>query len=531
MATGSQRVWRAACPNCGAPVEFASAASASAVCSFCRSTLLREGEALRRIGQSAELFDDHSPLQLGAAGKYQGSAFTVVGRQQLGYEGGSWNEWHVLFDGGPQGLRSAWLSEDNGAYVMAVDVPLSGPVPEPGELYPGQRRAVGGIIWDVASVQRAKLIAAEGELPQPPRLDAPEFVVADLRNQDEQVGTLDWRDPAQPSWSIGRSVRLVDLAMTGLKGESEKSLRGRALECPSCGASLEPRLETTQSIVCAQCQAVVDISKGAGADLAHYKQDNPGLPPLIPLGRTGTIALGPKGTPALPWQVVGYVERIEVDVEAGEDQATWREYLLYNRTEGFGFLVDAEDGWSYANPITGVPKIRDQRAEYRGKTYQQLYSYSGAVTHVLGEFYWRLKKGEKTRNTDFAAGDLRLNREQTGSEVTWSAGGALDSDAVARAFGLGTTEAMAMKRDTTAFSGAKSGVKTWLIVLVVAVVVMSIIGSCADDSNDCQPLKQTFGEASAEYQQCLRSNRSSGGGFRSSGGSFGGFSSGSGSSK
>ena len=527
MATGSQRVWRAACPNCGAPVEFASAASASAVCSFCRSTLLREGEALRRIGQSAELFDDHSPLQLGAAGKYQGAAFTVVGRQQLGYEGGSWNEWHVLFDGGAQGLRSAWLSEDNGAYVMAVDVPLSGPVPEPGELYPGQRRAVGGIVWDVASVQRAKLIAAEGELPQPPKLDAPEFVVADLRNQDEQVGTLDWRDPAQPSWSIGRSVRLLDLSMTGLKGESERTLRGKALECPSCGASLEPKLETTQSIVCGQCQAVVDISKGAGADLAHYKQDNPGLPPLIPLGRTGTIALGPKGTPALPWQVVGYVERIEVDVEPGEDQATWREYLLYNRTEGFGFLVDAEDGWSYAKPITGVPKIRDQRAEYRGKTYQQLYSYSGAVTHVLGEFYWRLKKGEKTHNTDFAAGELRLNREQAGNELTWSAGGALDSDAVAKAFGLGTTEAMAMRRDATAFSSGHSGVKTWIIVLIVAVVLISVISSCADDKDDCLPLKQTFGEASAEYQQCLRSNRS-GGGFRSGGGSFGGFSSGGG---
>ena len=59
----------AACPNCGAPVEFASAASASAVCSFCRSTLVRDGEALRRIGASAELFDDHSPLQLGASGR------------------------------------------------------------------------------------------------------------------------------------------------------------------------------------------------------------------------------------------------------------------------------------------------------------------------------------------------------------------------------------------------------------------------------------------------------------------------------
>ncbi|HEY2929077.1 MAG TPA: DUF4178 domain-containing protein, partial [Albitalea sp.] len=84
MATESspQRAYRAACPNCGAPVEFRSSASAFAVCSFCRSTIVREGDALRRIGESAELFDDHSPLQLGAAGRYQGAAFTLVGRLQ-----------------------------------------------------------------------------------------------------------------------------------------------------------------------------------------------------------------------------------------------------------------------------------------------------------------------------------------------------------------------------------------------------------------------------------------------------------------
>ena len=73
MATNApQRAYRAACPSCGAPVEFRSAASVSAVCSFCRSTLVRDGQALQRIGVSSELFDDHSPLQLGAAGKLQG---------------------------------------------------------------------------------------------------------------------------------------------------------------------------------------------------------------------------------------------------------------------------------------------------------------------------------------------------------------------------------------------------------------------------------------------------------------------------
>ncbi|HZF80825.1 MAG TPA: hypothetical protein VEZ89_13665, partial [Rubrivivax sp.] len=85
MATSPQRAYRAACPNCGAPVDFASAASAGAVCSFCRSSLVRDGDALRRIGVSGELFDDHSPLQLGARGTRQGVAFTLVGRLQYGY--------------------------------------------------------------------------------------------------------------------------------------------------------------------------------------------------------------------------------------------------------------------------------------------------------------------------------------------------------------------------------------------------------------------------------------------------------------
>jgi hypothetical protein len=50
---------------------------------------------------------------------------------------------------------------------------------------------------------------------------------------------------------------------------------------------------------------------------------------------------------------------------------------------------------------------------------------------------------------------------------------------------------------------------------------------CSGD--DCDDVKSSFGESSAEYQQCLRNQRS--GGLRSSGGSFGGFSSGGGGHK
>ena len=534
MATSPQRAYRAACPNCGAPVEFASAASASAVCSFCRSTLVRDGETLRRIGASGELFDDHSPLQLGAGGRYQGLAFTLVGRLQYGYADGTWNEWHALFDGGGSRPRSGWLSEDNGAYVFAFDAPLPADAPVPAGLQPGQPRTIDGRAWTVASVARAKLIAAQGELPDPPQLDG-EFTVVDLRNAQDEVATLDYGDPTRPRWSTGRSVALSELAMSGLREDSDKTLNSRAFECPGCGNALEVKLATTQSVSCGYCKAVVDISKGVGADLAHFAQNNSGvggLEPQIPLGTSGRLVLD--GTQAEPWQVVGYMERCDLP-EPGDDeeQVFWREYLLYNRTQGFAFLVDAEDGWSWVKPLTGAPQVRGEQATWRGITYRKRYGYRAKITWVQGEFYWRVRREEEARVTDYdgtgSAAKKRLSMEKTADELTWSAGEALDANVVARAFNLPPAAEAAMRRDATPLSmnpgKAAAGLAKGVVVLLVVVVLIIMLAQC--DNNDCNDERQSFGEASAEYQQCVR-NRSSGSSSRTGGGSFGGYSSGGG---
>ncbi|MGZ5185374.1 MAG: DUF4178 domain-containing protein [Caldimonas sp.] len=526
-----QRAYRAACPNCGAPVEFRSAAAPFAVCSFCRSTVVRAGDQLRKIGESAEVFDDHSPLQLGAAGKYQGANFTIVGRLQYRYADGTWNEWHALFDSGPELTKSGWLSDDNGRYVIAFDAPLQTPVPAPERLQPGAPLSVNGESWSVASVVAAKLIAAQGELPRRPNLERG-FVVADLRSSRDEVGTIDYTDPAHPIWSVGRSVELVGLAMTGLSEAGEKTLSGRTLQCPNCGAALEVKLETTQSIVCHQCKSVIDVSQGVGGDLAHYQQAN-GREPQIPLGTVGTIALG---GPAMPWQVVGYVERCE-EAEGEDEQSFWREYLLYHRTAGFAFIVDAEDGWSWSVPITGAPQAFGESVKYQDVLYRKLYDYAGRVTYVLGEFYWRLTRDQRTDNSDYigtgAASAKRLNRERTSGEgaeeVVWSAGETLTADAVLAAFRLPADKRAALQRDAlpTAFHASSKLAKIIFWCFIVFLVLL--LFRCGDGGGpgDCSEVRNTFGEASQEYQSCL-ANQRSGSGLRSGGGSFGGFSSGGG---
>ncbi|MEP6504646.1 MAG: DUF4178 domain-containing protein [Betaproteobacteria bacterium] len=534
MATAPQRAWRAACPNCGAPVEFLSPASASAVCSFCRSTLVRDGESLRKIGTSAEIFDDFSPLQIGAGGSFQGTNFTLVGRLQYGTDDGPWSEWHALFDNG----RSGWLSEDNGRYVFAFDVPAPADAPRPAQLQPGLRATVDGRPWSVASLVRAKLLAAQGELVQPPP-SGRELAIADLRDTADEVATLmEVGGETQLHWSIGRSVRLADLKMANLReagigGAGEKTLKAQSPPCPNCGAALKITLATTQSVVCDSCKSVVDLSKGIGPDMAHYAQLNR-MEPGIPMGRTGTLPI-PSGAAPLPWQVVGYVERMELIADGGDEAEAWREYLLYNRAEGFAFLVDTNEGWSVSRVLTGAPQVSGNAATWYGLTYSRRWTYTSQTTYVLGEFYWRVEAGQQARHEDYeatASGHRAfLSKESTPGETTWSAGESIPAAMVASTFGLAPQQASQLERAGPPSLGSLVGTGrliSWPMLLILLVVVIVLMAMCSHDA--CRDERRAFGSSSAEYQQC-KARSGSGTTFIGTGGSWGGYSSGGGGHK
>lgn len=552
-----QRAWRALCPQCGAPVDFASAASPVAVCGFCRSTLARDGETLRRIGRVAELFDDHSTLQLGAAGRHEGQAFTLVGRLQMAYGEGRWNEWALLWDDG----RRGWLSEDNGRHVLGFDAPLPAELaervarspnlasgPALNALWPlGATVPAGGQRWQVASLTEAVVASAEGELPAPPASGA--LRLLELRNPAGQVATVDLGPPpvagagavltgAQPgpqpgarpetTWSVGQAVDLAELQLTGLRsGEAERSVAARSAECPSCGTALNIQLDSTQTIVCHQCRAVVDVSQGVGGDLAFQQQTvRPKWPPLIPLGATGRLALD---GPAQAWQVVGFAERWEVPDDAEDEPTPWQEYLLYHRGQGFAFLVQAEDGWSWAVPITGVPVVQGDLATWAGQAYPHRYTYRSQVHFVQGEFYWRVAKDQACQHSDYGTLRGRLNREATAQEVTWSVGAVLPAATVRQAFGLKSPLADARASDAgptvaSTGTGAPGWMTTVLVLIVVLVLLAALVGRCSQD--ECDRQRQTFGADSAEYQECRRSAAVLRSGARTSGGSWGGGSSG-----
>ncbi|MDM0014194.1 DUF4178 domain-containing protein [Variovorax sp. J22P168] len=487
---GAQRSYRAPCPGCGAPVEFRSAQSAYAVCPYCQSTVARQGETLARIGKMAELFDDFSPLQLFASGRIDDQPFTLVGRLQYSYPGGRWTEWIAALDG----ERSGILSEDNGAYVFALPFVPQRPAPPAGELRVGATTAFNGIGYTVASSEQVALVSAQGELPRLPELGRP-FAVVELRNDQGEVLSLDY-DTSPPGAWLGRSVRLEDLQLTGLRDESAKEEKGRSFNCPNCGSPVTVNLADSRSITCPACNSIIDLTQGIGGELRHAEQHEP-VRPLIALGSIGQLQ-------GAEWQVVGFQHRM--GVAPGDDEHFgWSEYLLFNKKRGFSFLVDAEDGWSLVKPTTGAPTMAENglRASYLGKTYQQQYAYDAETDYVAGEFYWQVERGQKSFNRDFANGAALLSMERTATELSWSSGNRIDSATVAAAFRLDARKDMFKRSDVLPVSAASSlGCGTIVLIVVVIVVLLIILSTC--------------------------SSRGGTGGSRSSGGSYGGYSSGGG---
>ncbi|HXZ36786.1 MAG TPA: DUF4178 domain-containing protein [Thermodesulfobacteriota bacterium] len=199
------------CPSCGAKVVFQSVASVMAVCQYCSSTLVRHDLDLENIGKMAQLQADGSPLQLRAEGKYQGDSFTVVGRIQLRFEKGLWNEWHLLFDD----QRSGWLGEAAGIYAVSFLTEVGEKIPQFEELRPGESVTLKKASYEVTNMEKAFCIGGEGELPFQigPGYEAP---VADLAGQGKQFATLDYSEEP-PLVYMGEYVEFEELHFSRLR--------------------------------------------------------------------------------------------------------------------------------------------------------------------------------------------------------------------------------------------------------------------------------------------------------------------------
>lgn len=197
------------CPACGAMVPFRTSISLYAVCPFCRSLALRRDLDLEKLGESAQLKPDGTPLQVGSGGVYRGAPFELVGRMQLKTPHGFWNEWFMVFADGRQG----WLGEAQGAYAVSFKTEYN--VPAFRDLKVMAKVDVKGSAYQVLELIEAEYLAAEGELPFRPPLGE-SVRTADLIGEGGAFGTIDYSDEP-PSVYTGEYQDFDALHFTGLK--------------------------------------------------------------------------------------------------------------------------------------------------------------------------------------------------------------------------------------------------------------------------------------------------------------------------
>jgi uncharacterized protein (DUF983 family) len=398
------------CPGCGAQVQFRSFASVVAVCEFCRATVMKDAESVKDLGKMSSVLEDFTRIQIGTAGVLGGRNFSVVGRIQLRYSNGMWNEWFLLFDDAGTG----WLGDSSGLYTVTTERPTSTALPAFDEIEPASQYAIDGKRYTASEKRVAQCIGGQGELPF--RVGAGwQAKVADFR-AGASFATLDYSDSDVPILFLGGAVTLEEMKCQLLREdeqirESAGKYRGKvdALECPSCGTAIKYLPGVTTSLVCPSCQAQLDAA-GPQAQILAQGEKVERVRTTVPLGAIAKLE-------GVEHQVIGVMVRTD------DEGSEWTEYLLYNTRSAFFWLVEADGGWSRADVMSSWPawqSIAADRADLAQVCYRKLYEYPATVKFAAGAFNWRVALGDVVRVFEFGAGQAKLAAELTAEELTWS---------------------------------------------------------------------------------------------------------------
>ena len=415
---------RGQCPSCGGQVEFRFEQAFVVTCTYCGSTVARTDRGLEDLGKHSDVVASESSLEPFRKGVYRGVPFTLMGRLVLAHpKGGRWSEWYAALENGTVG----WLSEAQGVFTMleahADDDSLAKLRWE--TLTVGATVSLAGRSFVVSERSTKTALAAEGEVPFVPAFDRPEPFV-DLTAEGGFVATLDFQSQP-PELFVGRCVRLDELGLEVRAGRRDaREVTAASLACGNCGGPIRLHApDATRRVTCAACGSLHEVE---GTTFRFLETLEQGVRPAIALGKRFHYA-------STQWQIVGWMER---SVTSQGIRYPWQEYLAYDASEGFRYLVESKGHWLWATPDPasgrGVPSDSQATVEDKGTTYRLFAHDQARVDAVAGEFPWAVAIGETCHSFDYVAPPFGLSCELDEGEVQWSRAEGLEAGAVAAMF-------------------------------------------------------------------------------------------------
>ena len=386
------------------------------------------GATVERMGEMAALPPDLSPLQLGARGVWNGVAFELIGRIRVEWEGGSWTEWFAEF----ADKRTGWVAETQGFFAISFPTEAKERLPAIEEIAAGKSMRLADRNFQVIDIKAVVCLAGEGALPftAPPGITRQSV---DLMAQDGSFATLDFPLGDPPELFTGAYATAESLQFTNLRpvpgwdgAVAQTRHATNALSCPVCGAAVNLRASgLTMAAVCGSCGSVIDAASPNLRVIQEADEKISAIRPLIPIGTRGKIR-------DEEYEVIGLLQR-------KDPFAQWSEYLLFNPWKGFRWLVTFNGHWSFIDRLLEIPKPGGRQVTLgNGRVFKHFASASTHVVAVLGEFFWKVQRGEHSVLADYIAPPFILSSEKylELEEITWSTGVYLDAKEVAKSFGI-----------------------------------------------------------------------------------------------
>lgn len=418
------------CPSCGSPVRFKSEFSTHVTCSSCQNVLVRHDVNVELIGKVAELQPDMTVLQIGSIVTYGEQSFEVIGRLQILHQTGFWNEWHLINSLG----ESWWLGEAMGQFFLSKKVEIKN------ELLPnfflGTVATIEGIEATAVNLASAVVNACEGELP---------FFMDKSYSYDfidfKSTGTAGFtiqKEAGKTTLYQGYWLDYNDLEFANIKNPyappehcpNPQLWRSVSkLNCKQCGAPFELHLgNASQSYVCPYCESSYDTSRPEVKMIRQTQSKHAALDLPIKIGDQFHYKNN-------DWRCTGFI--CKKVIYEGVNYP-WYEYLFFSPHQGYRWLVQSENHWTWFEPMLRLPQtsahsthpVGNPESTYKSTNYHVddygpflHFSTSRAiVTNVFGEFYWRVEHGMGAANHDYIAPPYMLSCEESNDELFWSAG-------------------------------------------------------------------------------------------------------------
>lgn len=457
------------CPSCGAPLSFRSAASAVAVCGFCKSTVSRKAEQLELLGKQAELVEDISKIQIGTEGEFRGQRFSVIGRIQMRYDQGIWNEWYILYVTGV----TSWLSDSSGQYAILSSLGTPQGLPSFEQLQVGQVTRFSNKGFTVTDRRVSQCIAAQGELPF--SVDSRwESKTIDLRSGTEFL-TLDFSD-APPVLYQGTSIEFDELKLVRLRDLKDRFTNEHTLSkidpkqiqslgCTSCGSPIKWVPESTSDVTCQQCGSQLKAQAGSlvlALESANSRRVMTALEP----GDVGSIH-------GFEWTVLGVMQKQVTN----DGSSRWEEYLLYESSQGYRWLSHAEGRWVWIQVLNKQPES-DGSAGFRvdDQRFTAYENYGAETLYVAGAFNWQARVGDRVQVFEYHGGSKILTRERSDTEETWSVGQVMSAHQLMLAFGRGAGQKKGNPNSQRqAYTADDESGSSWLIGYSIAASALLLL--------------------------------------------------------